>query len=84
MSAQGCLLVHCSAGVGRTGTFLALYKLWMDYMVTEEVLTQVTSYCQDSRVTSLSLLPTVVALRRQRCLMVQRTPQYRYVAKCLR
>ena len=61
--------MHCSAGVGRTGTFLALYKLWTDY--------------NNPEVDSLALLPTVVALRKQRCLMVQKVVQYVYIAKCL-
>ena len=62
--------MHCSAGVGRTGTFLAVYKLWLDYM--------------NPNVKELSVFPTVLALRRQRCLMVQKKEQYVYIAKCLR
>ena len=62
--------MHCSAGVGRTGTFLAVYKLWLDYI--------------NPRVKDLSVFTTVLALRRQRCLMVQKKQQYAYIAKCLR
>lgn len=67
---QGTILVHCSAGVGRTGTFLAVYKLWLDYI--------------NPNVKELSVFSTVLALRRQRCLMVQKKQQYAYIAKCLR
>ena len=67
---SGTILVHCSAGVGRTGTFIAVYKLWLDYLNPE--------------VTKLSIMDTVVAMRRQRCLMVQKKEQYTYIAKCLR
>merc|ERR1712080_101001 len=66
---MGCMLVHCSAGVGRTGTFLALYNLWREY--------------QDPRVHSVALLPCVLNMRRQRQSMVQTPVQYIYLVACL-
>ena len=47
-----------------------MYKLWLDYI--------------NPNVKELSVFPTVLALRRQRCLMVQKKEQYAYIAKCLR
>ena len=50
--------------------FLVVYKLWLDYLNPD--------------VKKLSILPIVIALRRQRCKMVQKKEQYVYIAKCLR
>ena len=63
-------MVHCSAGVGRTGTYIAVFKLWLDV--------------KDPNVTKLSIKDTMLELRKQRCLMVQKKEQYVYIARCLR
>ena len=67
---DGPILVHCSAGVGRTGTYIAVFKLWLDF--------------KDNNVKKLSIKDTVLELRKQRCLMVQKKEQYVYIARCLR
>ena len=64
------VIVHCSAGVGRTGTFIAVYKL-------------VAEYDNDS-VKELDMFQTVVEMRRQRVKMVQKQEQYIYIVKCVR
>ena len=60
-------VVHCSAGVGRTGTFIAV----------EQLLRMLKS--QDS----VDVFNHVYNLRKERCFMVQSEAQYVYVYKCL-
>eukprot|EP00731_Ephydatia_muelleri_P025777 Em0017g860a len=61
------LLVHCSAGVGRTGTFIALDTL-LDRMRSE---------------TSISVFEVVKDMRRRRVLMVQTQDQYVFIHDAL-
>ena len=62
------VLVHCSAGVGRTGTFLALYKLLDD---VDELL--------KSKTGTINIFNTVLSLRSKRVEMVQTWEQYKYL-----
>eukprot|EP00092_Neocalanus_flemingeri_P076094 GFUD01094343.1.p1 GENE.GFUD01094343.1~~GFUD01094343.1.p1 ORF type:complete len:188 (-),score=73.12 GFUD01094343.1:16-579(-) len=64
------VVVHCSAGVGRTGTFIAVYKLIEDYFNPKEKV--------------LQPFQTVLEMRRQRMKMVQKPPQYVYIVQCVR
>lgn len=63
------LLVHCSAGVGRTGTFICVDQLMK---------------AVDSKQTSeVDVFHTVYQLRRDRRYMVQTRAQYEFVYRCV-
>ena len=59
-----CTLVHCSAGVGRTGVFIALIRL-IDAIV--------------SNAYDLNIFQTVLNLRENRKFMVMKAEQYRFL-----
>ena len=62
------VLVHCSAGVGRTGTLIALYHM---IKVTQAL----------KKLSRISVFGTVRRLREQRWGMVQTKDQYDFLYK---
>ncbi|XP_008205234.1 phosphatidylinositol phosphatase PTPRQ isoform X1 [Nasonia vitripennis] len=65
---KGLAVIHCSAGIGRTGTLIAI-----------DILLQ---SIRDNR--KLDVFGTVYRLRRHRLNMVQRESQYAYIYNCIR
>ncbi|XP_012279804.1 tyrosine-protein phosphatase 10D isoform X2 [Orussus abietinus] len=65
---KGFVVIHCSAGIGRTGTLIAL-----------DILLQ---QIRDGR--KLDVFGTVYRLRHHRINMVQRESQYAYIYNCIR
>nr|XP_026696396.1 uncharacterized protein LOC100178651 isoform X2 [Ciona intestinalis] len=61
------IVVHCSAGVGRSGTFIAL-----DSLLEEQRATQ-----------AVNVFETVLAMRRKRTLMVQTSSQYIFLHRLM-
>lgn len=65
---SGPIIVHCSAGIGRTGTFIAIH-----------ILIKLI----DEGAEAIDIQKTVLALRAQRSGMVQTEAQYKFVYKAL-
>ncbi|CCD26564.1 tyrosine protein phosphatase PTP1 NDAI_0H03910 [Naumovozyma dairenensis CBS 421] len=70
------IIVHCSAGVGRTGTFIALDHLihdTLDFQAQENTILEVKQYKRDL------IEQIVLQLRSQRMKMVQIKDQYIFI-----
>lgn len=72
------LIVHCSAGVGRTGTYMAL-----DYMWTKSKILNI-SESEWPKSTEDPIYELVLQMREQRMGMVQRFSQYNYIYENVR
>ena len=65
------ICVHCSAGVGRTGTFIALYNLYRD------ILNQL--HDDKINIISISFLNLVGKMKEMRMHLVEREDQYKLI-----
>ncbi|XP_033101436.1 receptor-type tyrosine-protein phosphatase O-like [Anneissia japonica] len=66
---EGPMIVHCSAGVGRSGTFIA-----------SDILMQ---HVTDQRNDVIDIFGVVYRMRTQRCYMVQTESQYVYIHRAI-
>lgn len=74
---NGPVVIHCSAGVGRSGVFIAV----------DQLIRQFDDYMMDSKQSysnkSINVFQIVTKMRRERMGMVQNLQQYALIYKCL-
>lgn len=63
------IVVHCSAGIGRTGTLISLCQLFNEYKLS----------LQEKEEFRFSVYDTVLRLRHMRAFMVQTASQYIFI-----
>jgi len=67
---DGPIVSHCSAGIGRTGTFIAMYYLY------KEIIDQID---KGKEIIQFSVFNLVRKLKEMRIAMVQNIKQYKYI-----
>lgn len=74
----GPIVVHCSAGVGRSGVYIAV-----DHLLRQMEEIDKKSESDQHRLKSVNIFQIVARMRRERMGMVQNLQQYTLIYKCL-